>query len=308
VGSGHRVLTIVLIMGLTQMVSLAQNRTFISGIVCQGLVGQQVVAQVAPVRRRPNVMGKVFVAEYHHIRAGKGDMVRPPSEFRHDLERLYRDGFRPCTVSQYLADRMMLPSGTSPVVMTFDDANPSQFQLKKDGSVDPNCAVGIWQAFAQKHPDFPVRATFYVLPKVMWGQPAFRSKKVSLLRGWGCELGNHTVSHPILKRLTDDQVRKELADASDALQKWGEPLPPSLALPFGISPRNKGLTHEFSYHGRSYSFSGMFLVGAEPSRSPRDPKLDRFRIPRIQGYSGPNGLNQWLGRFEKGEIKTYVAP
>lgn len=293
----------VLIIGLTQRASLAKNRTVFSGIFCR-----LSIAQVKLGKRPPNAMGKVFVAEYHHIRAGRGDMVRRPAEFRHDLERLYRDGFRPCTVSEYLSDRMAIPSGTSPVVMTFDDSNPSQFQLAKNGSVDPNCAIGIWQSFARSHPDFPVRATFYVLPKVMWGQPSLRSKKVSLLKSWGCELGNHTVSHSILKRLTDNQVRQEFAQATDALQKWGEQMPPSLALPFGISPRNKGLTHGFSYHGQPYSFKAVFLVGAEPARSPRDPKLDRFRIPRIQAYSGPNGLNEWLARFEKGEVKTYVMP
>lgn len=269
------------------------------------------LAPAAPKERvsdRPaNPNGKVFVVEYHHIRAGKNDMIRSPEEFRHDLERLYKDGFRPCTVSQYLDDKMDLPPGASPAVFTFDDANPSQLQLLPDGSVDPKCAVGIWQEFAKAHPDFPVRATFYVLPDTMFGQPKFRQKKVELLRSLGCELGNHTVTHPILKRLPDEKVKQELAVATDDLEKLGEPLPVSIALPFGVSPKNASLTKEFDYKGKHYAFKAAFLVGAEPAPAPTDPKLNRYRIPRIQAYNGICSLDEWLGKFEKGQVKVYVA-
>jgi len=53
------------------------------------------------------------------------------------------------------------------VVLTFDDSSPGQFRyLAQNGStsVDPDCAVGILEAFARRHPDFGLAATFFVLP------------------------------------------------------------------------------------------------------------------------------------------------
>jgi hypothetical protein len=259
-------------------------------------------------RRRANTSGAVLILEYHHVKKGKGDMFRLPEQFAADLERLYNMGFRPVTVSEYLADKMELPPGASPVVMTFDDSNPSQFQLKENGQPDPSCAIGIWQAFAEKHPDFPIRATFYVLPDVMWGQPKLVQKKVELLRSWGCELGSHTVTHPQLKRLSDEQVKKELAGAIDALERLGERGPVSLALPFGISPKNKALLKGFAFGGKSYQMKAAMLVGAEPAPAPGSPNLNPYRIPRIQAYPGESGSDHWLKQVEKGAVKVYVAP
>lgn len=262
------------------------------------------VARVS--ERAANLNGQVLVVEYHHIAEGKGDMFRTPADFRKDLERLYKMGFRPCTVTDYLENKFPNPPGSSPVVFTFDDSNPSQLQLLEDGTVDPNCAVGIWMEFAKAHPDFPVRGTFYVLPDVMWGQPKFREKKVALMKELGCELGSHTVSHPILKRLSDEKVKEELAGAIDHLEKMGTPSPVSIALPFGVSPKNKGLLEKFERGGKTYTMKAAFLVGANPAPAPTSPKLNRYRIPRIQAYGGPYGIEYWLDQVDKGAVKVLV--
>jgi hypothetical protein len=263
----------------------------------------------ARVSDRPgNTKGDVFIVEYHHIKTGKGTMFRTTDEFRGDLERFNKLGFRPCTVSQYLSGSMDLPPGASPMVFTFDDSNPSQFQLLPDGSVDPTCAIGIWQAFAKEHPDFPVKATFYVLPKVMWTQKGLGMKKVEMLRAMGCELGNHTVTHGSLKKMTDEQVKHELGEASDHLVALGETMPPSLALPFGISPKNRELTHGFSYNGKTYAFKACLLVGANPAPATTSKKFDAFRLPRIQACAGPYGIDYWLDLLEKKRVKVYVQP
>lgn len=247
------------------------------------------------------------MVEYHHVREGKGDMFRTPEQFRSDLERLYNLGFRPCTVSDYLDDKFPIPPGASPAVFTFDDSNPSQLQLLPDGSVDPKCAVGIWSEFAKTHPDFPVRATFYVLPHLMFGQSKMTEQKLAVLKSLGCELGSHTVTHPKLKRLSDEKVKEELAGAIDYLEKVGVPQPVSIALPFGISPKNKALLQAFDFKGKRYAMRAAFLVGSEPAPAPTDPKLNLYRIPRIQAYGGDYGLDYWLNRLEKGQVKPLVV-
>lgn len=265
-------------------------------------------ASLPRVSDRPaNPDGRVFVVEYHHVSEGKGDMFRSPAEFRRDLERLHKLGFRPCTVSDYLENKFPMGSGATPAVFTFDDSNPSQFQLREDGTVDPNCAVGIWMDFAKTHPDFPVRATFYVLPDVMWAQPKWVKKKVEMLREMGSELGSHTVSHPILKRLSDEKVKEEFAGAIDRLEEFGTPSPVSLALPFGVSPKNKALLKEFNHKGKTYRMKAAFLVGANPAPPVTDPKFDAYRIPRIQCYNGPFGIEHWFKELDKGNVKLYVT-
>ncbi len=106
------------------------------------------------VTARPaNRMGKVLIVEYHHISPKEARWDRSIRAFRADLERLYRMGFRPVTLSQFLDGRMPLPPGASPVVFTFDDASPSQIRLREDSSLDPDCAMG--KAFSRKAPRLP---------------------------------------------------------------------------------------------------------------------------------------------------------
>ncbi|MCC7229169.1 MAG: polysaccharide deacetylase family protein [Fimbriimonadaceae bacterium] len=297
-------------MGCGKDASVTVDSDQITGRLQSKIVaGHLPTNKVPPKRvsnRAANPDGLVFIVEYHHIRDGKSTMERSPADFRKDLDRLFQLGFRPISMSDYLSGRISIPAGASPVVFTFDDANPSQFQLNSDLSVDPSCAIGIWQDFASSHPDFPVKATFFVLPQ-MWGQPAMRSKKVEMLENWGCELGNHTTTHPNLRKLTDEQVKAEIAGGAALLERYGVTGPNLLALPLGISPKNRRLLRGFDRNG-PVALRATFLVGANPALPVDSPKFDSTRIPRIQACKGPYGLDDWLDQVEKGKVKVYVAP
>jgi hypothetical protein len=258
--------------------------------------------------RKPNTQGSVFVAEYHRIQQGRGDMFRSPADFAKDLENYYAAGFRPVLASEYLSNRMRLPSGTSPIVITFDDSIASQIQMRDDGSVTPDCAVGIWQAFARSHPDFPVHATFFVLPDVMWGQKKLVNQKIQWLFHAGSELANHTTTHPKLSHLSDEKVKWELGNASEKLEAEGQKGPHSMALPYGINPKNKSILNGFDWKGRHITFTGVFLVGANPAPSPNSTKFNRLRVPRILAISGPYGIDFWLQQLKQGRVKPFVQP
>jgi len=202
---------------------------------------------------------------------------------------------------------MFLPPGAMPVVFTFDDSDKSQFRLLPNGSLDPNCAIGVWAAFAKEHPDFPVRATFYVLPDVMWTQHKWWSKKLRMLRDWGCELGCHTVTHPILKRLSDERVKWEIANSVDFIEKLGF-YPNTIALPYGVAPKNRALLKSFRYRGRTYGFHGVLLGGAAPARQITAKGFNPYKIQRIQGIDGFLGLSYWLNRVREGKVHPFVAP
>jgi hypothetical protein len=234
-------------------------------------------------------------------------MFRSVDRFKGDLERLYGMGFRPETVTDFLAGSKELPRGASPAVFTFDDSNPDQVKLNPDGSVAADCFLGIWLDFAKTHPDFPVRATFFVLPDTMWGQKKMLPQKLQLLHQLGCELGNHTMTHPILRKLSDEQAEYEIGEAELRLSKLGVPIPASLALPFGVSPRNRSILEGFPYLGTHIAPKAVFLVGANPALPVTNPKFNRLRIPRIQACEGPFGITYWLDKASKGQVKLFVA-
>ena len=244
---------------------------------------------------------------YHHFREGSNAMFRSPSKFKQDLEHLYKMGFRPVTISEYVGNRMKLPPGSSPVVMTFDDAHPDQFTIKKDGSIDPKCAVGIWEEFAKTHPDFPVKGTFYTLP-VLWGQHKLIQKKIDMLRGWGSEIGNHTLNHRFLSRLNDDQVKYEIAKMNDLLVTYG--IHPNMPFcpPYGEYPRNRSLVKSFWYNHKLYQHSSACMAWDSPAVSPNDPKFSRYKFERLHGNGREFGIDFWLERVKKGKVQLYVAP
>ncbi len=253
------------------------------------------------VSERPgNPRGSVFIVEYHRIAKEEARWDRSVNRFKKDLERLHAMGFRPVKFGDFLTNKMNLPPGASPVIFTFDDSDPSQFRIREDGSIDPDCAIGIWKAFSEKHPDFPIRATFYVLPPVPWGQKQHLDKKLTLLKEWDCELGSHTMTHRSLAKLSDAEVKKELADSKRLVEGYGFACE-TLALPYGIAPKNERLIHDSGY-------KAALLVGANPSDPPTANRFNRLRVPRIQSIEGDFGITYWLDQVEAGKVQPYVEP
>src|SRR6185295_14430803 len=95
----------------------------------------------------------------------------------------------------------------------------------------------------KQHTDFPVRATFFVLPNSSFGPPSSQAaKKMQKLFELGCEIGNHTVNHPKLSELTDTEVKREIAECVTRIRRLApDAKVNTLALPLGLSPRNRAL-------------------------------------------------------------------
>ncbi len=272
-----------------------------------------VVVAVAPavmtrVTSRPgNKMGKVFVLMYHRTGPDEKYMVRSNENFRKDLYAMYKMGWRPVTMADYASNRMKLAPGATPVVFTFDDSHPSQFSMRDDGSIDPHCFVGIWKKFAESHPDFPVKATFYINANGPWGSKKFAGKKLALLKQWGSELAAHTLTHPNLAKLNDDQVKHEIAGIYEYIESRGFK-PKSFALPYGIFPLNHSLVHGLHWNNKTYIYESNVLAGDAPNYSPQDPKFNAYRIYRIQAFPGVTGIDWWIGKVRSGSTKVYVQP
>jgi len=275
----------------------------------------------------PNEMGMVMVLEYHRIKQAEGDFTRSISNFKKDLQTLYDKGYRLISFHDLMTGNIGVPAGTTPVVFSFDDSTGGQINYLAQGSkttLDPECALGMMQAFYKQHNDFGYTALFNVMPE-MFDQEKYKAQKVSYLSENGFGIGNHTLTHPNLTKLTDDKVQAEIA----GLQKDVTTLDPKskievLCLPYGAEPQNKALMYEGSAGGTSYDYNWSLLVGSNPFYPMYHYKNPGQLIPRVQvmdynasSGSGAEGSGYWLRYFDRhpelkfisdGNSKTVCAP
>jgi peptidoglycan/xylan/chitin deacetylase (PgdA/CDA1 family) len=257
---------------------------------------------------RPNEAGLIPILEYHEIGKGSRRMARSVKQFRHDLERLYRENYRPIALRDYLNNRIDLPAGKAPVLLTFDDGRESQCRYRPDGSLDPDCALGILQDFHKKRPDFPVKATFYILPRCAFGQPKWAKKKLRTLLQMGCEVGNHTVTHRQLNRLPDTEVQEELARCTALIHKIApQARVDTIALPGGHLPRNSGLLACGKWEGFRYTHRAALLAGGNPAVAPVRPDFQPMRIPRILAVEERLGVTFWLDKLQTTRYRRYIS-
>ncbi|MGC8668092.1 MAG: polysaccharide deacetylase family protein [Chthonomonadales bacterium] len=235
--------------------------------------------------------------------------------FRKQLELMYRAGWYPVNVRDLVSPRIEVPAGKIPVALTFDDARGSQFRYLKDGSIDPQCAVGILLAFHRKHPDWPLRATFYVMGRSRWNpvpfyQPRLDAKKLRWLVDHGCEIGNHSTSHRLFTHLDPATERWEIGECARyvKLRAPGATMD-TFALPGGGKPRSHAGWEALMYGkacGVAYRHKAVLLAWGGPAPAPARKDFDRWRIPRIGAE--PGNIEYWIRHLTPGgRIPAFVS-
>ena len=262
----------------------------------------------------PNELGRVMILEYHKIDHPEDRWTRTPEHFRRDLEILYARGYRLIALGDLLDGHITLPAGTTPVILTFDDSSPGQFRyVEKNGSleIDPDCAVGILEAFARAHPDFGHAATFFVLPAAdppnrLFNQPEHVARKLQFLVSHGYEIGNHTLWHANLGKYDETTVRAQIAGAQQWIQRSvPDYRPRALALPHGVYPRDLAWALHGTVKGVTYSTEAILKVAGGATPSPFSRDWDPLRLPRIQALE--RELASWLGHFEQHPEERFVS-
>jgi peptidoglycan/xylan/chitin deacetylase (PgdA/CDA1 family) len=257
---------------------------------------------------RPDETGLIPIVEYHDIGTKERYMVRSVANFRKDLDRLYQESYLPISVEEYLSNRIALPAGKSPVILTFDDARDSQFRYLKDGSLDPDCAIAILKDFHANHPDFALKAIFFVLPHNPFGQVNLAARKMQELLAMGFEIGNHTVTHRHLNRLSDTEVQEEIATCVQMVQKLApQARVDTLAFPGGHSPRNRALIAKGEYKGQKYVNRAGFLAAYSPVPPPTSPHYTPMGLQRILAIDSKGGISYWLDRLKNGPEHRYIS-
>jgi hypothetical protein len=263
---------------------------------------------VDPASVKANELGKVPVMMYHVVKPdAKGEYDQTPEDFRKELERLYKDDYRPVTARDFVAGKIDIPAGKHPVVMTFDDSTESQAKIGADGAPVADTALGIMEAFGKEHPDFKMTATFYV------NNGAFADSKVMpWLVEHGYEVGSHTATHAMLSKLSEAGVLKEIgSNVAEIVKAVPGYEVTTFARPFGIAPQDKQLLHTGTYEGTTYKFTGVMLVGSNPSPSVFSAAFDPYAIPRIRsGLKSkpvPMDSDYWLASLEKNVEGVYTS-
>jgi len=269
-----------------------------------------------------NHAGRIPVLEYHVIGGTKNELyTRTVESFKADLEDVYKRGYRPITIAQLLdKDFADVPAGMSPVVFVFDDASPSQFRYieSADGklTIDPTSAVGIWLDFAKNHPGWKNRATFCMLngasaghnffgdsPKYEGQKKQWRFQKVKWLADQGFELCDHTVWHARLDKFPENVVQQQISANALAIDSAvpGYKVR-TMALPYGIWPKNKQLAWEGTWtdpktnQTHPYKFDAVLEVAGGPTRSPYDPEFNAHSIKRVQAVG--NDIHKTLDQLD----------
>lgn len=285
-------------------------------LACLALAGPSPL--VAQSTRAPRRDGTVPILEYHQIGGEDARWTRSVASFRKDLELLYARGYRPVTVGELIDGALDIPAGTSPVVVTFDDASPGQFRYLEKGAqlvIDPESAVGIWLEFSRVHPDWRKKATFCLLPAATSGhaffgdkgiegqKTAWRFQKVKFLAESGFELCNHTLWHARLDRYDDRMVQEQIARGQMAIDSAvaGYRVR-TFALPLGFWPKKRSQaiagnwTDPKSQKTVRYAFDAVLEVSGKPSPGPFSPGFNKHSLNRQQVLG--NALVQLLDRNE----------
>lgn len=272
---------------------------------------------------RPNELGVIPVIMYHEVKGAKDDdkygLTRSVASFREDLEVLRKAGFYPVNLGDVVNGDIDVPAGKSPVVLTFDDARGSQFQLTETTDsykVSPDCAVGVMEEFAKKYPsEWALRATFFVLPKSKatlepFGQVGMGDQKMQYLVKQGFELGNHSTVHHRFTAYTPAQIQEELGNAHKVLTAA---VPTAkirvVALPEGRFPRDKKFWPYLlkgTYQGTTYEYDAAFLAAWRPMPSPLAKGYDPLRLERINSINATNGIRDWVKKLTTGGASGMV--
>ena len=295
-------------------------RAALSAVLLGITLGVAVLAGAQAPTREPNELGRVMILEYHKIDTPEARWTRTPENFRRDLQRLWERGYRTVALNDYLDGKIALPAGTTPLILTFDDSSPGQFRYIQRGNdgqrgsdwvIDPECGIGILEAFAREHPGFGHAATFYVLPGAnppnrLFNQPELATRKLQYLASQGYEIGNHSLWHAELGRYSEAVVREQLAGA----QEWVQRHVPgyrfrTLALPLGSYPKELGWALSGEAKGMTYKHDAILMVAGGAAPSPYARNFDPNRLPRIQAVG--TDLDYWVTYFDRNPGERYVS-
>ncbi len=277
---------------------------------------------------QPNELGVIPILEYHIITTNpeeEAQFVRLADDMRADLQWLYDNNFYVVPLRDVVNNAIAAPAGKHPVVLTFDDGTSSQFRFIEDENGElvphPDTAIGILEAFYEKHPDFGRGGHFGLLVYNAFSYPEedqhdLFEQKIAWMVERGYEIGNHTWQHTNLTDIPNDEFLMTITEpmiwADEIVGDVPENASRILTLPYGSTPdgdlhpdQREMMRHGYQYNGETYQLQAALLVGANPTASPASTLWDPMWVPRIQMFD--ESTEFWFGIFERGETVLYTS-
>ena len=264
---------------------------------------------------KPNESGKIMILMYHNIGEEEQTWTRTVDNLKKDLETLYEKGYRPISLTDYVTGNITTELGYTPVVLTFDDGNLNNYRYLEDGSLDPNCAVGILVEFNRTHPDFPLEATFFITSSNPFKQSRYAKEKVEALIEMGMDIGNHSKDHMNFKDASKDDLEEQLGYQAQYLETFAPEgyRVNTLALPYGSRPKNTDLEiylQKGQYEDYSYENVAILNVGWFPAVSPYHIDFNPLSLPRVRA-SEMNvdnvGMYNYLSYFDNHPEEKFIS-
>lgn len=198
---------------------------------------------------------------YHQIVTDEQYRERPTpyavtvSQFREQMEWLSENNFYTILPDDLLAyvqgkKKLDFTGGKRPIVVTFDDGN-NDFV---------NYAQKVMDKYNYKGVLF-IYPTYIIAHKkrsLTWAQ-------INAVREAGHAIESHTMWHPMLSTMTDDEQRAQFVDSKKMLDQKGGAQVKHLAYPFGIhTSASVRLLKEVGYASAYTTFHGGNQVGEHP--------------------------------------------
>jgi len=264
----------------------------------------------------PNEAGRVMVLMYHSIGEIDSAWEITADSFRADLEYMYKNGYRPISLSKYVKGQIDTAAGYTPIILTFDDANQNNFNLFEENGnlvLDPDSALGIMEEFNKKYDDFNITASFYIYGTNAFRQQQYVEYKLQYLVENGYDIGNHTYGH---SRLIESDTSEEVQYEIGMLVSYVNGILPdydinTFVIPYGQRPAGELDNYLVSgeYNDVSYNHIAVLEVGSHPSYSVFDTRFDYTSIPRIRASNTEEFQESadWFEYFEKTPHLRFVS-
>ena len=274
-------------------------------------------------------LGEVPIMMYHGIQDKKNSDTnytggnidkdgyqRTKEAFINDLEFYYNNEYRMIRLTDYIDGNINVELGKSPIILTFDDGLSNNMKVNgvdEEGNliIDPNCAVGILEAFKEKYPDYNVTATFFINGG-LFNQVEYNEKIINWLIENGYDIGNHTYSHVNFIKVNSLETQKEVGKLYETL----ESIIPNkyvniIALPFGspysINHENMKYIFNTTYNGKTYESKAALRVGWKAESSPFHADFNSKFLKRIRAYDNNGAEFDIEMNFKLLEETRYIS-
>ncbi len=269
---------------------------------------------------KPNEVGRIPIVMYHDVGApGAYDSLGlniSRDTYRRQLQLMKDASWYPVTMREVALGDIRVPAGKTPVVITFDDGRGTTFRTLANGRVDPNCAVAIFEQFAERNPEFPFKATFYLIGQaVPFEQKETAAWKVRYLIDRGSEIGNHSQTHRYMDKnargwVTADNLRREVAQCIRSIRRYDpRATMDTYCIPGGGFPSNRALWRvlaEGAEGGTEYKNLVLLKAWGGPSQSVFHVDYDPLQVDRIGVMAGY--LEGQMAALKSGkQMKPYIS-